>query len=78
MADEKTEIGASSTKDQSRPHEAYPELASVIRTIEMHDGNPIWLTKLRNEIDAALATERNRSYQLGRQDEADTVAAAMA
>lgn len=41
------------TVEQGRPHEAYPELVDVIRMIEIHDGNPIWLTKLRNEIDAA-------------------------
>lgn len=60
--------GTISGTDQSRPHESYPELVSVIRTIEMHDGNPIWLTKLRDEIDAALATECNTSYHRGWKD----------
>lgn len=54
--------------NQSRPHEAYPELVEVIGMIEKHDGNPIWLAKLRNEIDAALATERNTSYHRGWED----------
>lgn len=68
MNDKKTAEGSISTKEQSRPHEAYPELVEVIRLIEMHDGNPIWLAKLRDEIDAALATERNTSYHRGWED----------
>ena len=65
MYDKKSGNQPISTKEQSRPHEAYPELVSAIRMIEMHDGNPIWLTKVRDEIDTALATERNASYKRG-------------
>lgn len=69
--------GTISGTNQSCPHEAYPELVDVIRMIEIHDGNPIWLSKLRNEIDAALATERNTSYFRGWEDagEADDATA---
>ena len=60
------------TVKQPRPHEAFPELVEVIGMIEKHGCNPIWLAKLRNEIDAALATERNTSYHRGWEGQSET------
>ena len=70
--------GAISSTNQSRPHEAYPELVSALRMLKMHDPNPIWWNGLLKEIDAALATERNTSYKRGWDDQRDVVSACLA
>jgi hypothetical protein len=57
-----------STVPQLRPSEHYPEIVNAFKMLLMHDANPIWMATLRDEIDAALATERNTSYQNGSKD----------
>lgn len=60
-----------STVPQLRPSERYPEIVNAFKMLLMHDANPIWMANLRDEIDAALATERNTSYRAGRDDIGD-------